>query len=330
MEWFAYQSYLAIAVIIACVRLSGATRPRPALVVLWFVLSVALVAAYRSGNWDADMPGYVAAMAWTEVPDRYAFEPILWKALQVCYSVIGDETGTLLVLDTVGLFVMWIGLKSMRAPYFSYFGLVVFFPIVLGLQNGYRQFFGMMLSMYAFALMRRTVAGAVAILALATLTHTASIAVIPTVVARRNTRPASMTAVGGAILASLVMAPLAEMKGDKLVGFDFSALYLGVVLAIALAAWLPFGRISAVPASGLERLPSTVAAITMIGATISFSSAWIERLGMFFLVLAYPSVCATIASLPFVGRLARPLCILAGALPLVLVHTTRYFVMPPE
>ncbi len=292
------------------------------------LLTLGLAVSVRYGTSDADIPGYTDSMRWTEVPDRYRFEPLLWTGLAASYGVLQDERLTLLCADTVGLVVLAFGLHQLKAPAYSWYALILFFPVVLGMQNGLRQYFAAVCFLWSFAIADRAPRRAGVVAMFAVLTHSTTLVMLPLLGARSPIRAVRFAAVLGSIAVAIGLHWAAQVKGEKEVGFDFASVYLAVVSCILIVSLLLDLPSAAKPIPGLEPAVWTAATIVMVGAFCFLSSAWVERIGMFALIVGFIPLCLAIERRRRHLRLCRVVTILSGSVPLVIVPTTRKFVLP--
>ena len=106
----------------------------------WFVIYVFVVVVIRQ-KFDADIENYAEYMKLDSLSIYYIKEPIVWLGQRFVYDFLASSYLVFLVFDIVIGIVMFVALRAHNLPYYAYFSFLIYFPVILSMQNIYRQFY---------------------------------------------------------------------------------------------------------------------------------------------------------------------------------------------
>lgn len=277
-----------------------------------FVLVVYGVAIFylwvvRNSGFDYDMAGYAKYLSSTldfaTASTYYTREFVYWFGSGYLYEWIQDDITTLWVIDLIWLSLLFYAVgnrkQSYGIPLYVAPFMLVFFPVLMGYENVYRQLIACMFILYAFFGVRNLfIAGIFGLMAL--FTHNAAIVYMPLLylfaVTKGMTIPRLgffhksvfsflyVLMLGGVYYSSLADSEFA--KSSSTTGLPLTYAYLMVFIAMSLIAFLianfNFARF-------LKNNVSLAYAIFTFMAFIpALGGAQAERIGMMLLVVIVP------------------------------------------
>ena len=106
----------------------------------WITTYVFFVVAIRQ-KFDADIANYAEYMKLDVLNLYYLKEPVIWLGQRFFYDLFASSYLVFLFFDIIIGIVMYFALRLNNIPYYAYFSFLIFFPVILSMQNIYRQFF---------------------------------------------------------------------------------------------------------------------------------------------------------------------------------------------
>ncbi|ODT83326.1 MAG: hypothetical protein ABS76_02860 [Pelagibacterium sp. SCN 64-44] len=321
LELCAYLLLLAIALVLAMVKIPAAKRPW----VFWLLLATTLSIVVRLSGYDTDIKVYAAQMEERSLDMYYIREPLIWLGQRWAYDIIGDHALVFIVTDVLLILCVFHAFHRLGLPPYAYVSVLLYFPFVLGLQNIYRQWAASCLLLLAisYATDRRRIY--IAPLLLSALSHNAAIIFWPCVVALRRGNW-----IRTALCAAGVMVPLALMYGGESKSElneegGLEHLYLFVLLSMLTFVWWYWSR----SATSISRWRVVTALFMCIYAVfwsvLILTSVPAERSALFGMYIMFPFVVGAIESSRGLKKVYRTLLVLIGFLPLV-IFPTRHFI----
>ena len=122
--------------------------------IFWLIIAVSLSFIIRStigeGGIQTDIEGYVISMQQNTVDHTYFLrEFIFWFGSRYLYNIFGDPSSVFVILDIIFYLFLYKGISLNKEIFTSniktediryiFFGVLLFFPFVLGMHNVYRQ-----------------------------------------------------------------------------------------------------------------------------------------------------------------------------------------------
>jgi len=104
-------------------------------------LSAFYVISIRFAEFDADINVYAREFYSDSYSLYYTREAIFWLGSRLVFSISESEIVTFILLDLLVVSVLFFSLREFSAPKYSFFLILILFPIVFGFQNIYRQLF---------------------------------------------------------------------------------------------------------------------------------------------------------------------------------------------
>lgn len=131
--------------------------------ILWISISVMLSIIIRSKTdptADTDLGHYARIMMADEIPFVFYREFVFNLGSRFLYKIIGDVKSVFILLDFITYILLFNGLLLIRRGFFSnvkryniyyvFFGILLFFPYVMGIHNILRQLIAVVFIMNAF------------------------------------------------------------------------------------------------------------------------------------------------------------------------------------
>ena len=119
--------------------------------VYWLACYVLLTSVIRL-NFQMDIGVYAKSMTYEVINFYYYREPIIWFSQRLLYQLTGSTYLTFIITDLILGYLLFLALKNFRLPRYSFFSILVFFPVILGMQNVYRQWAAAVFLLYAISL----------------------------------------------------------------------------------------------------------------------------------------------------------------------------------
>ncbi|TKB46460.1 hypothetical protein FCL40_17860 [Ferrimonas sediminicola] len=293
-----------------------------------------LVVARLSG-FDIDIEVYVESMRGVDFDLLYyKKEIVFWWLNTKFYELFESPELALLSWDLVWLVVSYVGFKRIslnrESLISSYSTFLVCFPVIMGLQNILRQLLATSVFIFALGFVESSILIGGGVFLCAAFMHNAVAILAPILFSRRlktispgfRTITISMAFALGCFVIFL-LGSSALGKSNVSTGMDLSKVYMLFLFAFIL--------IGAVFLKG-NVLRSAVSSDVMLYGVITvgclslfLSSATVERIGMFYIVVSIPILFNTISSLKrSSNRVAfRVLSFLLLAAPVLLFSSSR-------
>lgn len=321
---------------------------RPALVWLSYGITGYYMWVVRSSGFDYDMQTYAAFLHF--IPDLsspvyYLREFVYWGGSGYIFSLIQDEVTTFWVIDMIWMSMLFYAIgnsrQSSHIPLYVVPFMMVFFPVLMGYENVYRQLIACALVLYAFFGVRNIfLSGIIGVLAL--FTHNAAIVYMPLLylfaVSSNMTAPRIgpfhkgvfmmlyMVMLGGVYYSSLGDSQLA--KSSSSTGESLTYAYLLVFMAMTVVALIldnfNLTRFFKGNISLVYSMLTYIAFIPVLGG------AQAERIGMMLLILTVPIFAANMDrsfSTQNEKMLTRMLFVMLGIAPTFLFYSAFNFLL---
>ncbi len=328
MELSVYLFLCLVASILACRDQFLANEK---LFFLVYITLYSTLSAVIRLKYDSDITTYASTMLSTRNPFDfnnlyYLREPVVWFGQQRLFSLIASTYGVFLIYDFVCGLLLYSAMKNFKVPQYTYYAILLFFPVVLSMQNIYRQFLAEFIFLYAFSINSRKTIKPLFITLLAIASHNAAAIFIPLILCTKNSRLMKT-----ALFTMLTAMPLiiflgGQTKSGTPVGPDFQYLY-PATLIIILLCFIVSGKAT------IRRSEFPIYKITIILVYLCSLSALIlpsssaERIGIFALILIYPYICLRIEEKFKQKYLLRLGLILGGFIPIFVIGDIAQFII---
>lgn len=322
---------------------------RTPLVLLAYVVAAYYLWIVRSSGFDYDMVGYAKYLSFdfdfATASTYYTREFVYWFGSSFLYSLIQDDVFTLWVIDMIWLTLLFYAMGNRRlsrnVPMYVIPFLIVFFPLLMGYQNVYRQLVACAFVLFAFFGARNLlVAGFFGLLAL--FTHNAAIVYMPLLYIYAVTNgmaTAKIRFFHKSIFALLYLVMIAGVyysslgdtqlgKSSSSTGISLTFAYLAVFMAMSFVA-LVLDNFN-VKRFIQHNITLTYSIFTFIAFIPVLGGAQAERIGMMLLIVTMP-VFATNLDRSFRSQsekiLMRILFVMAGIAPTFLFSSAYNFLI---
>ena len=294
---------------------------------IWIILSGLLSFSIRTSGFDVDTAQYARSLAYQNYDFYYLKEPVIWLGMRIVYSFLGDEILTFVFFDLISFVVIFFAFKRLGTPQYVYLSFLIFFPIILGLQNIYRQYYAMIFLMYSLSMIKDNQIRAYLFFILGVLSHNSAAIFLPLLTMQTKSRYISLIT-GPLLVIILILLPYsAGMKSQDATGLSLGPAYVSLIF-ILFTYFIAANDFLIDSKNRTEVAFFFVTLLISLTATVSISSAGAERISMFVLVFCYPLIALSIER-KFTQKLAlRILFISASFLPIFLVDGVRQFVIP--
>lgn len=121
---------------------------------VWYFVFGILIVVIRQ-FFDADIAIYAESMTSQNFSFYYLREPIVWLGHRVLYNLFNSQLTVFFISDAVLGFLSLAALRANRVPKYLYFSFLIFFPVILGMQNIYRQHYATILVLLSFGLLQQ-------------------------------------------------------------------------------------------------------------------------------------------------------------------------------
>ena len=281
MELIAY-SAMAVGAAIAL------GTKKPAIIYGWLGLFVIYaVAARLAPELTGDMRRYYeAASRWPGASLYTLREPVLWYGSAGLYALIGSKFLVFLAIDLMNAILVFYSLKRLDGGDFRTLALgptiLSSYVVVLGQQNGYRQYTSFVVFLCSIAVMCRSRTISATLFALSFATHNVSAIFFGYWVGssgNRTLRIGPVITLAGVVLLGLLWPYL--RKSASYTGLDTSYWY--VLLVAGIVSVMIFVRNGRFPSyGGLNAIYNFLAFAPAIAV---LASDQFERISMYFLIL---------------------------------------------
>ncbi|MFC0338419.1 hypothetical protein SAMN05421848_3251 [Kushneria avicenniae] len=322
---------------------------RTALIAITYVIAAYYLWIVRTSGFDYDMVGYARYLTYNldfaTATTYYIREFVYWFGASYLYQMIQDDVITLWVIDMIWLTLLFYAMGnrhlSSKVPMYVIPFLIVFFPLLMGYQNVYRQLIACVFVLFAFFGARNLmVAGFFGLLAL--FTHNAAIVYMPLLyifaVTNGMTKP-KVSFFHKGVFAFLYLVMMAGVyysslgdsefgKSSSSTGISLTYAYLAVFFAMSIVAFV-IGNFSL--KKFIHHNTTLVYSIfTFVAFIPALGGAQAERIGMMLLIVTMPIFAANLdRSFKTQNEkiLMRMLFVMAGIAPTFLFSSAYNFLI---
>lgn len=246
-----------------------------------FIIPFSLI--IRTNGYDADMQVYSSLASTFSLSFYMLREVVFWWTQHQFWIIFQDP---LIFFFTVDLLIGYMIIKVFNLYNFSYsafFSFYLFFPVVSGMQNTFRQFIASIFCLFVLHHLSKTKASNFLLL-ISPLIHNAAAIFYPFIYFKKNNVINRIIIFLCMIFGILTIGFFSTSKSQAVTGEDYAFVlsFLTFILVIWVIALKSFKSISNWSMLAL----SSFAVIT----SFLISSAASERVTMFLLVLIYPSM----------------------------------------
>lgn len=294
LELIAYIGMLSIAVIFSL--WPNKIRNRFIFFSIWFCIYSFLVFVVRS-NLEADLVTYAGRMENLSFYFYYLREPVVWIGQPILYLFFNDAVAVFIIYDALIGLVVFLAFTQFRLPNYAFFSFFTFFPVILGMQNIYRQWVASALLLLFLSLVYRNQEKLkpLIIFCISALTHNVAAIFLPLLLLNRSFIEYKvrwflliLTSIIGIIFGSTTKS--SASTGANLEFFYLMLFYLFIFILIFLNRG--FFRIRS---SFYFRFYLMGILISSVGV-ITLSSASSERVSLSLLILSFPLLVKLIES----------------------------------
>lgn len=141
--------------------------------VLSFCLFISFSAVTRFSGFDIDMQTYSIALKSDSYSIYYLKEPVYWFFSRIIFWVLQSEELTFVFFDIISFYLIFKSKELLKMPQYFPYLLILFFPMVMGLNNVYRQYLSVTFFIYFFSVVfsSASMTKKVVFFALSALTH---------------------------------------------------------------------------------------------------------------------------------------------------------------
>lgn len=253
-------------------------------IVLYFILSLVVRIEF-----DEDIKIYASSMSYTSLSIYYIREPVFWLGQRYLFEYINNSYIVFVVYDVVAGIVLFKAFSNLKVPRYAYFGILIFFPFILGMQNIYRQWLASIIFLYSFSLVWKEDFSLkpYATFLLSCLTHNVAAIFFPLLLIKNKNPILKFFWLPSFIISFAGVYLGAEEKSSADTGDNLSMAYLLLLLTLFfLTIALDKGKILQKRIFEYKLIFSLF--ILALMATINLSSAGSERVSMFCLIIVYP------------------------------------------
>lgn len=272
---------------------------------------------------QGDIIVYSNSFSYTSTSFYYVREPVVWLGGRFLYEIIGNSNAVFFVFDFLSGLILWSALLKFGVPRYVFFGILLFFPFVLGMQNIYRQHLSVIFLIFAvFAAKEKEFWKSLLSFGFACLTHNAAAVFLPVLVVRRFGFK-NFKYFLSIVIAFLGIIFGAESKSMSAIGADLGQAYFGVILLfLFIYVLLDFGRVRY-----FQREKYFIIITFLIIVFISqfyLGGSGKERLAMMVLMVLYPYIAILIEAKFSNPVILRMLYVNFGFIPLFLFDTSKF------
>lgn len=204
--------------------------------VISFMLFLILSIIVRFSGFDSDIANYVRYLSYDSLSFYYYKEPFYWLGSRYIYRFIGMPELVFIFYDILFVLILLYITKVQSLPkYFPYL-LLLFFPILMGMQNVYRQFIacGFLLLFLSSILNSSSFSIRFVSLLLAGLSHNAAFLFAPMIFLDFQSKDLSKKFLISSVSVLIVLPFLAFSKSNSETGDLPSHIYIIFVFLIFL------------------------------------------------------------------------------------------------
>ena len=290
----------------------------------WFFVYLVFVVIVRR-NFDVDIGTYAREMESINFSFYYITEPVVWLGQSHLYALTENPYLVFIFFDFMVALFLYFALANFNSPKWAFFSVLLFFPVVLGMQNIYRQWVASVIFLYSFSLFWTDRAGVRSYGALfaSILTHNSAAIFLPALFSRLSGAK-YLFFFGVLILSFFAIFFGKDFKSTANTGADLEFAYL-ILFGFLLATTVLLDR-AKIKISRLREYRLFATLFLLVGCgVLSLSSAIAERLAMFSLIIAYPILADIIEDRFQEVAVMRIVFLTAGFVPIWIFGLTDIF-----
>ena len=291
---------------------------------IWYMVycSLSLVVRYK---FDSDIITYANRMDGSSLAIYYIREPVVWLGHRFIFELTKDAFTVFVFFDVILGIILFKALRNFNVPQYAFFSVLVFFPFVLGMQNVYRQWVANIFFLYCFSFLwnQRKNVKAYTFFVFSVLSHNIALIFIPLLFIKHRKRFGSLVFLLSFVFSFIVIYIGSQIKSPASTGSDLSLLYLFLQLFFLFLVLLldkgVFLRIRKLE----YKLLLSLFIITFM-ATLLLSSAYIERVSMFCLIVTYPFLINLFEERIKPKVIIRIIFVILGFVPILFTSVSRF------
>ncbi|MAC40694.1 MAG: hypothetical protein CMJ05_02740 [Pelagibacterales bacterium] len=338
MEFFIYLLIYFFAVFFS---LTNYKLKKERFFVLWFLISMFLSFYVRTGydlTVESDFLQYSRVMQMEDIPMFFYREFIFIYTVQILYKITSDPVIVFIILDCVFYIFLYRGISYLRkglfpkvsnvSMYYIYFSVLLFFPIVLGFHNTYRQLFSTALAIFAYGLyINNFKRNGLLYFIISFFIHNSSIFFLPIFLLANKNKFSKLLSLLTLITIVFVNTTIAESTNEILVrdftstkeGANITLMYICSLLFIFFFIWL-----TEIYFSSIRKIYFTWIVLFMciiyFSSIIGFSSGVSQRVAFLIFSFVYLLVGLYFEAIFKQKKFIRFVFINLSLLPLIFIH----------
>lgn len=255
---------------------------------IWFASYIGLSLVIRN-QFDADIEVYADSMSYSSLSIYYLREPIVWLGQRWLFVYFQSHYIVFFIYDILTGVLLFKAFAKFRVPKYAYFGMLTFFPFILGMQNIYRQWIASVVLLYAFSFVweRKLSYRAYVLFLFSCLTHNAAAIFVPMLFLNSNKKIGKLFWIVSFFISFAGIYFGGEVKSSANTGANLSVAYLILLfIVILVVVALDKGKIRQIRKVEYKLILGLF--LLSLFSTLILSSAGSERISMFCLILIYP------------------------------------------
>ena len=298
---------------------------------IWFIVYFSLVFIVRN-EFDSDINNYASAMNYSfeegfpvALSLHYIREPVIWLGQRYIYGLIENAFIVFIIYDFfLGIF-LFKALKNFNLPKYSFFAVLTFFPFVLGMQNVYRQWVASIIFLYSFSFLwnEQKTFKAYTFFLLSLFSHNIGAAFAPILFIRNRKFFGKLAWILSFFVSLIVIYLGSEFKSPASTGKDLSFAYLFLLFFLLFTIYILDKGVFRKKRIFEYKLLLTLLIVSFFSMLL-LSSAYVERISMFGLIIAYPILINLIEERFKQKEIVRITFTILGFLPMFLFPVTQF------
>ncbi len=288
-----------------------------------FILFLGFSIVVRNAGYDYDIQTYVDNFYSDDLSFHYIKEPVFWLGSRLLYVLFSSEEMTLVVYDALSFLILLYVRQKWQLPKYFPFLWLCFFPLILGMQNVYRQYLSyqfILLFLY-FSLVSKSYIVKGIMLLLAALCHNVALLFAPVIYTFNSRKKVSWPFILTSCIILILLPFAAAFKSKNETGVLGAEIYLLVMLMFLLIyTVLHRGVFNGIFAK-FYYLQFYFIALTGL-SIILMGNAQAKRIGMYCLLLSLIPVVLTIEEKIKNKRLIRFSFLMLMIIPTFLFSST--------
>lgn len=308
---------------LACVFCFHGPRVQKLIFSLLWLSTFSLLSLAIRLNFQSDIIVYADSFHNPGIYSYHIREPFFWIGSKLLFVTFRSEVYVFLIYDVISAVILFNALKIYRAPLYIYFSILLFFPVILGMQNVYRQWLATVFLLHAFALARHKNNNAwVFSFVIAVCSHNVAAVMLPALVAYRPKFyvifyiAALLISVSGVVIG-------ASMSSSSTIGYELGVAYVLLIMIILLLYLASDKWIIRQYNYPRYRVVITLLFLIII-CYFHLGVSGIERFGMLSIVLLYPIIGNLINDNYKNSTVLRFSLIVGGTIPIFLVDAKKF------